>query len=157
MPTVPYLAALLDERLAVEEQLVLVREEIGHFLGRLLDAGAALATVARDEAAMLARLLVNAEVVDGEQAVVLAASAAHGRVLDLELVDLLGAQQRRPRSRRAIACQQRGTPGAHVAGDVGADSVMLAQVLECAQDGVVEEGAALDDRHARPARRHRAA
>ena len=99
------LGGLLDKRFAVEEQLVLVREEIGHFLGRLLDAGAALATVTRDEAAMLARLLVDAEVVDGEQAVVLAASAAHRRVLDLELVDLRRTQQRGLRARRAIACQ----------------------------------------------------
>ena len=140
------LGSLLDERLAVEEQLFLVREEIGNLLGGLLDAGTTLATIAGDEATMLAGLLVNAEVVDGEQAVVLAASATHRRMLDFELVDLLGAQQRRLRARRAITRQQRGTPGAHVAGDVGTDGVMLAQVLERTQDGVVEEGAALNHR-----------
>lgn len=59
---------------------------------------------------MLAGLLVNAEVVDGEQAVVLAAPATHRRMLDFELVDLLGAQQRRLRARRAVTRQQRGTP-----------------------------------------------
>ena len=95
---------------------------------------------------MLARRLVNAEVVDGEQAVVLAASAAHRRMLDVEFVDLLGAQQRGLRPRRTIARQQRSTPSAHVTGDVGPNRVMLAQVLERAQDGVVEEGAALHDR-----------
>ena len=121
---------------------------------------------------MLARGLVHAEVVHGEQAVVLARLAAHGLVRGREGRQLLEREQGRahrggrgqlvvlgaPRRPRlclarlerhglvaAVAGEQRGAERAHVAGDVGAHGLDLGQLLERAQHSVVQERAALHD------------
>ena len=69
------------KRLVAEQALALVLVEVRHRGLALVErARALLAAVSRDEATVFARGLVHAEVVDGEQAVVLARLAAHGLV-----------------------------------------------------------------------------
>ena len=79
----------------VEQALALVLEEVRHLLRLLVErAGALLAAVARDEAAVFASVLVLAEIVHREQAGVRAALAAHGLVRGGERFDLLEGKQR---------------------------------------------------------------
>ncbi len=137
------LAARQD--LAVKEQLLLELKEVGHLGCGVCVARALLTAIARDKATALARGLVAAKVVDGKQALVVALLAAHGGVLDLDEVDLCGAQQRGAIAVCAISCQQGGAVSAHVTCDVGAHGLMTGQILKRAQNGVVEEGATLDN------------
>ena len=151
--------------LVAEQTLALVLVEVRHVLGGIERARALLAAVARDEAAVLARGLVDAEVVHREQAVVAARLAAHGPVRGGQRLDLLqgeqggthrsgrgggiqlgGAPRRgrlggaggvRSRLAVAVARQKRRAVGAHVAGDVGPHGVHLGKLLERAQHGVV--------------------
>ena len=118
------------QALAVEEQVLLELVEVGHLGQGVRVAGALLAAVARDEAVVLAGLRVLAKVVDGEQAVVVALLAAHRGVLDLELVDLLRGEQGGAVAGGAVARQQGGAVGAHVARNVRAHGLVTRQVLE---------------------------
>ena len=81
--------------LVAEGALGLVLEQVRH--GRLLGAGAQtlalLATVAGDEAAVLARRRIDAEIVHREQAGVRAALAAHGAMRRRERLDFLKRQK----------------------------------------------------------------
>ena len=151
--------------LVAEGALGLVLEQVRH--GRLLGAGAQtlalLAAVAGDEAAVLARRRIDAEIVHCEQAGVRAALAAHGAMRRRERLDLLKGQKptqghlraqiRRQRHvlgaptrlLKAVAGQQCRAEGAHVAGDVGTDGVHFGELLEGAQHRIVQEGAALHD------------
>ena len=82
-------------RVVVEQALALVLEEVRHLLRLLVErAGALLAAVARDEAAVFAGVLVLAEIVHREQAGVRAALAAHGLMRGSERFDLLEGKQR---------------------------------------------------------------
>ena len=79
----------------VEQALALVLEEVRHLLRLLVEcAGALLAAVARDEAAVFAGVLVLAKIVHREQAGVRAALAAHGLVRGGERFDLFKGKQR---------------------------------------------------------------
>ena len=127
------------EHRAVEQQLVLEREQVGRGDLGLLVAGALLAAVARDEAVTVAK------VVDREQAVVGAAAAVRLGLLHLQVVDLLAREQRGGAVLAGtVASEQRRAVAAHAAGDVGSDGVSAGELLEGAQRGVAHEGAALD-------------
>ena len=131
---------LLGEHRAVKEQLVLVLKQVGGVaLGALAGARALLAAVARDEAVPLAK------VVDGQQAVVGAATAVDVGVLDLQVVDLLAGEQAGGAGLAGtVAGEKCGTVGAHAAGHVRTDDVAAGQKLEGAQRRIGHEGAALD-------------
>ena len=126
--------------LAAKEQLVFLFEEVGSLGLLLFVAGALLAAVAGDEAT------AAAEVVDGELAVVGAASAAHVLLPHGEAGDLLSRKDGRDAVRTgAVAREQGRTVGTHAAGDVRTDRMHAGELLECAQGGVGHKGAALDD------------
>ena len=119
---------------------VLVVVEVGHvgLLGAPLLGGAALAAVARDMP------LAVAEGGDRQLAVVLA-QLAHGGLGGQAEAGQLG--ERHERGGHAVVGLpggQGGTEAAHEAGDVGAHHLAPGEQLEGAQDGVVEEGPALD-------------
>ena len=141
------------KRLVVEKAMALVVEQIGNLALALRHAGAALAAVAGDEATVLARGLVDAEVVDGEQAVVLACLAAGGAMGGMQGIQLVGSEQSGSRIMAAaahagfvtVARQKRRTVGAHVARDIGAHGIHFGKLLEGTQHGIVQEGAALHD------------
>ena len=107
-------------------------------------ATALLAAVASDEATMPAGFVL-AEIVDGHEAVVVAAVAAHGGVLDDQSVNLLRGKHGRALAISPISSQQCGAIGSHGACDIRAHRVVTRQVLKCPTHGVVKEGAALDD------------
>ena len=140
-----------QRRVVVEQTVRLVLEQIRHLLAtRCLAkrAGALLAAVARDEAAVLARDFVFSEVVDGKQAVVRARLAAYGLVRGSQRLKRVKRKQAGcvgVLAAETIARQQRRAERAHVAGDVGAHGVDARKLLERAQHGVVEERAALHD------------
>ena len=142
---------LRQRRVVVEQALGLVLEQVGDLVGlrRLAKrAGALLAAIARDEAAMLARCLVDAEVVDGEQAVVRARLAAHGPVRRRKGLERVKGQQAadlRILAAETVAGKKRRAERAHVAGDVGTHGVHARKLLEGTQHGVVEERATLHD------------
>ena len=136
---------LQGQHLAVEEQVVLEVEEIGHIGALGLGPRSALAAVAGDEAATAPRFGILAEVVDGEQAVVGALAAAHGAMLDDQLVDLRRREHVRDRSRSAVACQQSRAPRTHEPRDVGTDGIVAGQILERPKHGVVQKRSALHD------------
>ena len=128
------------QHLAVKEQLVFLFEEVGGLGLLLFVAGALLAAVAGNEAPAAAK------VVDGELAVVGAATAAdmllrHGKVRDvLSRKDGRGAI-----GTGAIAGEQGRTIGAHAAGDVGTHGMNAGELLKRAQRGIGHKGAALND------------
>ena len=140
---------VLGERLVVEQAVALPLEEVGHLLLVLGHGAQALfAAIARDEAAVLAGGLVLAEVVDGEQAMVVAGLAAQGLVGGIQGVELVGREEGRDdrglvAARAgdgllvAVARQKAGAVGAHVARDVGAHRMHAGKLFEGAQDGVV--------------------
>ncbi len=155
------------KRLVAEQALRLVLEKVGHLRLRIRMAGAAFAAVAGDEAAMLARFRVDAEIVDGQQAVVVAGLAAGRALHRLQSVELVGPQKMRgdehvgaQRISRAhafalllaenrlavtVAREQGGAVGSHVARDVGTHRIHARKLLEAAQHRVIQEGAALHD------------
>ena len=121
-------------------------------------AGALLAAVARDEAAVLAGCFIFAEVVHGKQAVVRAGLAAHGFVRGGQGLKRGGAEHGSVHVggfARAFGCahgglvavarQQGRAIGAHVARDIGAHGMHAGELFEGAQHGIVEERATLYD------------
>ena len=131
---------LYRQALAVEEQGVLLLEEVGGVRAGLLVTGAALATVARDEAP------AAAEVGDGEQAAVGAQAAAGGLVSHLEIVNLiLGKQRGSALGAGTVARKKRGAVATHAARDVGTEGILAREQLKRAQHSVVQERAALHD------------
>ena len=126
--------------LAVKEQLVFLFEEVGGLGLLLFVAGALLAAVAGNEAPTAAK------VVDGELAVVGAATAADMLLRHGEVRDVLGRKNGRGAvGAGAIAGEQGRTVGAHAAGDVGTHGMNAGELLKRAQRGVGHKGAALDD------------
>ena len=123
----------------------LVVEEVRN-IGLLVDGTSALfAAVARNEATMLA-VLVLAEIVDGQQAMVRATLATRRAVCGIERTQLLEREQRgRHTFGSAVAREQSRTVGAHVAGNVRTHGVHSGKLLERTQNGIVEECAALHD------------
>ena len=118
----------------------LVVVEVGQvgLLGAALLGGAPLAAVARDVARPVG------EGGDGELAVVLAQPAGGGLGGEAEAGEL-GQGHEPPRGAVVgLVGGQGRTEGAHEAGDVGTHHLTTGEDLEGAQDGVVEEGAALD-------------
>ena len=136
------------QRFVAEQALALVLVQVRHVLRFVERACALFAAVARDEAAVLARGRVHAEVVHGQKAAVRTSFATHGLVRGGKRLYLLERQKRRRgvRSGRAglldlleaaahfvpiaIAREQRGTVGAHVAGDVRAHGLHFGELLE---------------------------
>ncbi len=117
------------------ELLVLVVHQVGHL--HLLLAQGAGAAVARDEAPPAV------EGVDGEGAVV-GAQVAGGRLGGVgEGLQGLGVQQG-ALLQVEVPGGQGGAEGAHEAGDGGPGDVPAQLQLKGPEDGVVEEGAALD-------------
>ena len=96
------------EARTVEEQLVLVLEEVGRLDLVAFAASALFATVARDEAA------ATTKVIDGEQAVVGAATTMNLGMLDLKMVNLvLGKQGGDAIRARTFTREQGRTVGTH--------------------------------------------
>ena len=126
------------EARAVEEQLVLVLEEVGRLDLVAFAASALFATVARDEAA------ATTKVIDGEQAVVGAATTMNLGMLDLKMVNLvLGKQGGNAILARTLAREQGRTVGTHRTRDVGTDDLTAREQLKRTQRGVRHEGSAL--------------
>ena len=128
------------QHLAVKEQLVFLFEEVGGLGLLLFVAGALLAAVAGNEAPAAAK------VVDGELAVVGAATAADMLLRHGKVRDVLGRKDGRGAiGAGAIAGEQGRTIGAHAACDVGTHGMNAGELLKRAQRGVGHKGAALDD------------
>ena len=128
------------QHLAVKEQLVFLFEEVGGLGLLLFVAGALLAAVAGNEAPAAAK------VVNGELAVVGAATAANVFLRHGEVRDVLSRKDGRGAvGAGAISGEQGRTIGAHAAGDVGAHGMHAGELLKCAQRGIGHKGAALDD------------
>ena len=128
------------QHLAIKEQLVFLFEEVRGLGLLLFVAGALLAAVAGNEAPTAAK------VIDGELAVVGAATAADVLLRHSEVRDVLGRKDGRGAvDAGAITGEQGRTIGAHAAGDVGTHGVNAGELLKRAQRGIGHKGAALDD------------
>ena len=128
------------QHLAVKKQLVFLFEEVGGLGLLLFVAGALLAAVTGNEAP------AATEVVDGELAVVGAATAADVLLRHGEVRDILGRKDGRDAiGTGAIAGEQGRAVSAHAAGDIGAHGVNAGELLKRAKCGIGHKGAALDD------------
>ena len=150
------------KRLVIKHALHLVSEEVRNVGLRLRLSETTLAAVAGDE------VPAGAELVDGQDAVVVAALAARhaGRILELDDVvnrkhaglhaSVSGERNVLFLTRLhlpkmfvlqliTLACDQRRTKGTHDAGDIRTGDMGIEEVLEGTEDGIVIEGTTLYD------------
>ena len=83
---------------------------------------------------------------DRHLAVVLAQTAGLARGLDLEVLEVFHASERRLTFTAVVhAGRKRRAVSTHKSGDIGANNLAAGEQLECAKNRVVEEGSTLDN------------
>ena len=131
----------------------LIFEQVWNLGGFFSQSSALFTTVARNKTTVFTRFLVNAEIVDGEQTVIRACFATHIAMRRLKRTQGIqskhGGLSRNARSHflsmSAVACQQGSTICTHVSCNIGTNCIGFSQLLKCAQNGIIQERAALNN------------
>ena len=83
---------------------------------------------------------------DRHLAVVLAQAAGLARGLDLEVLEVFHASERRLAFTTVVHTgSERRAVSTHKSGDIGANNLAAGEQLECAKNRVIEEGSTLDN------------
>ncbi len=130
---------VFGQRLIIEGGFQFIVEKIRNLVLVLFFADTALTTVAGY------KLATAGETVNGQKTGVgTALTACHGG-FKLEFADILWREQSGHNALVMLACNQGSTEGAHDAGNVRTDSLAAADSLKAAKNGIVIEGAALNN------------